>query len=65
VIVTATNVPRLERAERFRDFFASIPLDVNPLVLTRDEVRRAAADPATVAHTALTEGRVLFERRAR
>jgi len=63
VVLSATTIPPLERAENFRSFFDSIPLDVNPLVVTRREFDAASADAATVVHSALAEGEVLFERR--
>lgn len=35
--VSDTEVPYLERPDRYRDAFAAIPLDVNLTVYTRDE----------------------------
>jgi predicted nucleotidyltransferase len=62
VVVSHINVPTLERAGVFRPYFQSIPLDVNPMVVTREELDRARDDPASVVHAALAEGRVLFDR---
>jgi len=38
LIIEATDIPFLERKERFRPFFRDIPFDVNILVYTKSEI---------------------------
>jgi len=62
VVVTRSEVPFLERPDRFRDFFSTIPLDVNLTVYTREEVDRLRQDASGFLRSVEAGAQPLFRR---
>ena len=55
ILLSTDGEPFLQRVDRFVDAFADLPLDVNLLVYTREEIRRMLADGNRLAR-AIVEG---------
>jgi len=55
VLLSENGEPFLKRTDAFLEYFADLPLDVNLLVYTRDEVERMLADGNRLAR-AIAEG---------
>lgn len=61
LIVSRTEVPFLERSDRYRDFFLGIPLDVNLTVYTRGEADRMLQDVFGFLSRVSAEAHALFD----
>ena len=56
IIITKTNVPFLNRRDEFVDYFGDIPLNVNPLVYSEDELLALQQQENGFIKQALSEG---------
>ncbi len=55
IVVSGSDVPFLERADPYRDVFSDLPLDVFPLVYTREDLTRMDSDASPFLRSALSE----------
>jgi predicted nucleotidyltransferase len=53
IVVGASEVPFLKRADAYRDLFSDLPFDVFPLVYTRAELTRMQAEGNLFVRSAL------------
>jgi predicted nucleotidyltransferase len=64
IVVTATGLPFLERADPYRDLFADLPFDVFPVVYTRAELDGLRRQGNPFVRAALADGLRLGAREA-
>jgi predicted nucleotidyltransferase len=60
VVVTASDQPAPRRAARAYRCLREVPVPLDILVKTRDEVERTRHVPASLVHEVLERGRVLY-----
>jgi predicted nucleotidyltransferase len=60
VVVTASDQPAPRRAARAYRCLREVPVPLDILVKTRDEVERTRHVPASLVHEVLKRGRVLY-----
>jgi predicted nucleotidyltransferase len=64
LIVQRSNKPRYERAGAYYRALSDLPVEVDIVVFTPEEVEDWRSVPQAFVTTALREGRILYERKA-
>lgn len=64
LVIAESDQPRYRRSASLYTKLASLPVEVDVVVYTPDEVQEWSAVPQAFVSTALREGRVLYERAA-